>query len=130
MPSLRTSTAASSTGRPRTKQHLVGLAISGGGIRSATFGLGVLETLKELDRLKQVHYLSTVSGGWLHRCLAERQLQAQPRLAQARHGLARFHQVPAPPFQLPVAKSGILQRGHVVDGHDLDPQHALDPVSW
>jgi hypothetical protein len=50
-------------GTAPTKQHLVGLAFSGGGIRSATFGLGVLETLKELDRLKQVHYLSTVSGG-------------------------------------------------------------------
>jgi hypothetical protein len=42
---------------------LVGLAISGGGIRSATFGLGVLESLKRLGRLNDVDYLSTVSGG-------------------------------------------------------------------
>jgi hypothetical protein len=42
---------------------LVGLGISGGGIRSATFGLGVLETLKHLGVLKAVDYLSTVSGG-------------------------------------------------------------------
>jgi hypothetical protein len=42
---------------------VVGLAISGGGIRSATFGLGVLETLKGLGLLKNVDYLSTVSGG-------------------------------------------------------------------
>lgn len=42
---------------------LVGLGISGGGIRSATFGLGVLETLKRLGVLKAVDYLSTVSGG-------------------------------------------------------------------
>ena len=41
----------------------VGLAISGGGIRSATFGLGVLESLKQLDFLSKVDYLSTVSGG-------------------------------------------------------------------
>ncbi len=41
----------------------VGLAISGGGIRSATFGLGVMEALKEQGVLKQIDYLSTVSGG-------------------------------------------------------------------
>jgi len=42
---------------------LVGLAFSGGGIRSATFNLGVLERLQELDLLRRVDYLSTVSGG-------------------------------------------------------------------
>jgi hypothetical protein len=42
---------------------VVGLAISGGGIRSATFALGVLESLKEYGLLSRVHYLSTVSGG-------------------------------------------------------------------
>jgi predicted acylesterase/phospholipase RssA len=42
---------------------LTGLALSGGGIRSATFGLGVLEALKEQDRLRSIDYLSTVSGG-------------------------------------------------------------------
>lgn len=41
----------------------VGLAFSGGGIRSATFGLGVLEALKEKEVLSKVDYLSTVSGG-------------------------------------------------------------------
>lgn len=42
---------------------LVGLAFSGGGIRSATFGLGVLESLKGLGLLRGIDYLSTVSGG-------------------------------------------------------------------
>jgi len=54
--------------RIRTGEHeaeLVGLAISGGGIRSATFALGVLQRLQELDVLRQVDYLSTVSGGRL-----------------------------------------------------------------
>ena len=41
----------------------VGLAFSGGGIRSATFNLGVLKALHELGVLKHVDYLSTVSGG-------------------------------------------------------------------
>ena len=40
-----------------------GIAISGGGIRSASFGLGVLQGLVRDDLLKKFHYLSTVSGG-------------------------------------------------------------------
>ncbi len=52
------------------------LCLSGGGIRSATFGLGVLQGLARHDLLHQFHYLSTVSGGgyvgswltsWIHR---------------------------------------------------------------
>jgi hypothetical protein len=42
---------------------LVGLAFSGGGIRSATFNLGVLQALAELKLLRLFDYLSTVSGG-------------------------------------------------------------------
>jgi Patatin-like phospholipase len=42
---------------------LHGLAISGGGIRSATFALGVLEALRKAGRLERFDYLSTVSGG-------------------------------------------------------------------
>src|ERR1043166_9313002 len=45
------------------KQELVGLAFSGGGIRSATFNLGILQGLAKLGLLKFVDYLSTVSGG-------------------------------------------------------------------
>ena len=45
------------------EENLVGVALSGGGIRSATFALGVLQRLKELDLLRRVDYLSTVSGG-------------------------------------------------------------------
>ena len=39
------------------------LCISGGGIRSATFGLGVLQGLATCGLLDKFHYLSTVSGG-------------------------------------------------------------------
>jgi hypothetical protein len=41
----------------------VGLSLSGGGIRSATFNLGLLQGLDRLELLKSVKYLSTVSGG-------------------------------------------------------------------
>lgn len=43
--------------------NAVGLALSGGGIRSATFCLGVVQVLAEKDLLKDVDFLSTVSGG-------------------------------------------------------------------
>jgi hypothetical protein len=43
--------------------HLAGLAFSGGGIRSASFAIGVLQGLAELKLLNWFDYLSTVSGG-------------------------------------------------------------------
>ena len=41
----------------------VGLALSGGGIRSATFNLGLLQGMNDLGLLGLFDYLSTVSGG-------------------------------------------------------------------
>lgn len=41
----------------------IGLAFSGGGIRSATFNLGVIQALAELKLLRRFDYLSTISGG-------------------------------------------------------------------
>ncbi|MGR9107565.1 MAG: hypothetical protein ACU843_11605, partial [Gammaproteobacteria bacterium] len=41
----------------------IGLAFSGGGIRSAIFNLGVLQTLAKFNLLREIDYLSTVSGG-------------------------------------------------------------------
>jgi len=76
-------------GVPRAKLHhkgdlaqaqddlqLMGLAFSGGGIRSATFNLGVLQGLAKAGVLKFADYLSTVSGGgyigsWYTACLKE-----------------------------------------------------------
>ena len=40
-----------------------GIGLSGGGIRSATFCLGVLQALAEKDLLRRFDYISSVSGG-------------------------------------------------------------------
>lgn len=61
-----------------TQPDLVGLALSGGGIRSATFCLGFLQELHRLRLLRIFDYLSTVSGGgylggWLSAWLSRRQ---------------------------------------------------------
>lgn len=50
-------------GRTDPADELKGLAISGGGIRSATFALGVLQALAKRRLLEKIDYLSTVSGG-------------------------------------------------------------------
>ena len=61
----------------RLEQKQAALCISGGGIRSATFALGILHGLARCGLLERFHYLSTVSGGgyiggwltaWIHHC--------------------------------------------------------------
>jgi hypothetical protein len=58
------------------KQKQTALCFSGGGIRSGTFALGVLQGLARHNLLNKFHFLSTVSGGgyigswlaaWIHR---------------------------------------------------------------
>lgn len=50
--------------QPLDREHPpIGLAFSGGGIRSATFHLGVLQELQRRRQLKEADYLSCVSGG-------------------------------------------------------------------
>jgi Patatin-like phospholipase len=44
-------------------QKLTGICFSGGGIRSATFNLGILQGMASKDWLDQFDYLSSVSGG-------------------------------------------------------------------
>jgi len=48
---------------PADPQLPIGLACSGGGIRSATFCLGVFQALARSDFLRRIDFLSTVSGG-------------------------------------------------------------------
>ncbi len=46
-----------------TSDKKLGLALSGGGFRASLFHIGILARLAELDVLKHVQVLSTVSGG-------------------------------------------------------------------
>ena len=49
--------------QPEDIDDPVGLAVSGGGVRSAAFSLGVLQAFYERGLLRFCDYLSTVSGG-------------------------------------------------------------------
>jgi len=56
--------------KPSTDAALIGLALSGGGVRSATFNLGLLQSLAKYKVLQYCDYLSTVSGGgYIGSCL-------------------------------------------------------------
>jgi Patatin-like phospholipase len=50
---------------PSVDRGLIGLALSGGGIRSAALSLGVLQSLAARGILPAIDYVSTVSGGGL-----------------------------------------------------------------
>jgi hypothetical protein len=71
------------------------LCLSGGGIRSAAFSLGVLQVLAYHGLLTQFQYLSTVSGGgyiggWLSRWIAE---DPQQNAANIENVLARKDEI-------------------------------------
>ncbi len=72
---------------------LAALCLSGGGIRSATFNLGVLQGLAERNLLDRFDYLSSVSGGgyiaswlnaWIHREGRDKVLRGLARSAADR----------------------------------------------
>ncbi|WP_051953707.1 patatin-like phospholipase family protein [Methylocapsa aurea] len=63
-------------GRDRTHAPFTGLALSGGGIRSASFGLGTLQALHAHSGIEGIDYLSTVSGGGYIGCAMTAAMQS------------------------------------------------------
>ena len=61
--STRPAVALSKTDASRTPKDLSALCLSGGGIRSAAFSLGIIQGLAKRGVLEKFDYLSTVSGG-------------------------------------------------------------------
>ncbi|HIO96299.1 MAG TPA: hypothetical protein EYG71_00030 [Leucothrix sp.] len=68
----------------------LGLALSGGGIRSASFAMGVTQALDRYQLFDEVDYLSTVSGGgymgsaitWFHHQQTEKREGSGPELVK------------------------------------------------
>jgi hypothetical protein len=78
-------------------EHVTGLAISGGGIRSGTFAVGFLQGLANLGLLGRFDYLSTVSGGgyaggWLAAWLKR---EGDVRNVERQLDYSRIHQAEA-----------------------------------
>jgi predicted acylesterase/phospholipase RssA len=82
----RPSPAAVKTVPQRAERAKLGLALAGGGFRASLFHLGVLWRMAELDLLRYVEVLSTVSGGSiigaLYVLLLRRRLATNPKLDQ------------------------------------------------
>jgi len=92
--SIAQASQASGVGR---SGPLAALCLSGGGIRSATFNLGVLQYLARIRLLGNFDYLSSVSGGgyiagwlrtWMHREGVDNVVRALGALAPKRNPLA------------------------------------------
>jgi predicted acylesterase/phospholipase RssA len=73
------------TPRLKTRQKL-GLSLAGGGFRASLFHIGVLLRLAEMDVLRYVEVLSTVSGGSivgaLYALMLKQRLDAKPQLSR------------------------------------------------
>jgi hypothetical protein len=94
------------------KRTAWGLAFSGGGIRSATFNLGVIQALAEERLLRRFDYLSTVSGGsyigsWLSTLIHH----------AARGDVKKAEELIMPPT--PGARDAQRVPAHVSGGHAL-----------
>jgi hypothetical protein len=100
--------------------NLVGVALSGGGIRSATFSLGVVQALAKTGALARIGILSTVSGGSYIGCFV-RSLFVPPDL----RGVAPGKPEPEPgdiEDQAEFARRALISRA---DEREID-----GPSSW
>ena len=59
------------------KKSLFGIALSGGGIRSSTFNMGILSFLNEKKIIKLADYISSVSGGGFIHSYIQTKLKAK-----------------------------------------------------
>lgn len=116
-----------------TPRPLAGLALSGGGIRSASFSLGVAQALEEHGVLDRMDYLSTVSGGgytgaaitWLRR--ADWSPDGLGRLLhKALRPEGRDRAITRPTFALVLERFADFLRSR---GNYLDPNRRLNALS-
>src|SRR5438552_7158304 len=88
------------TGVERPPHDTLGVALSGGGIRSATFSLGVFQALARFGLIGKIDYLSTVSGGgyfgaFLGRIFSRREIQTTRQVEQLLSGAPASGGTPA-----------------------------------
>jgi hypothetical protein len=104
--------------------HLAGLAFSGGGIRSGSFAVGVLQGLASLGLLRRFDMLSTVSGGgyaggWLAAWL---QREGDPLNVERQLSVSRVEQA--------TARRRWLAPGRVVDEEPEPLRHLRSYSSY
>jgi hypothetical protein len=100
---------------PQSLTNAVGLGLSGGGIRSATFSLGVIQVLAQRRLLKDVDFLSTVSGGGYLGCFLTSRLDSK----DAHVGVAAPHGPDPDPIRF------LRQRAKYLIGGNLKEQWSM-----
>ncbi|HEV7519087.1 MAG TPA: patatin-like phospholipase family protein, partial [Thermoanaerobaculia bacterium] len=91
-------------GEPGKRVDRAALCFSGGGIRSATFGLGVIQGLAHLGLLGKFDYLSTVSGGGYLGSWLSAWIKREPKgVEEVEEQLRRPPRFPLSPEPQPVA---------------------------
>ena len=115
------------------RAHLTGFSISGGGIRSATFNLGVIQGLARLGLLPRLDYLSVNSGGgyigsWLAAWIRRRGLtrvvdelasDACRDDAPATGASGVGHPPGHPPHHPPAGQAGSVHEGQEVEAEPV-----------
>lgn len=119
-------------------ENLTGLTLSGGGIRSAAFALGVMQSLVAAGLLKKCDYLSTSSGGgyigssltyFLHHGLPNGGSEAQQKAGLDTHNFPLgITQDSTHNPALQISSNNVLNflRQH---SHYLTPTHSLNALS-
>lgn len=110
-----------------TIQNSLGLALSGGGIRSATFNLGLLQSLASAGQLKDFDFLSTVSGGgYIGACLGRLYQRSADEHEQAGKGKPDAAQTASDVEQVLASDQAPLIRWLRDHGRYLAPQGLRD----
>jgi hypothetical protein len=102
-------------GIAQDRTNAVGLGLSGGGIRSATFCLGVSQVLAHRDLFKYVDFLSTVSGGGYLGCFLTTRLDSK----EAHSGVAAPHGPDPAPIRY------LRQRAKYLDAANLKERWSM-----
>ena len=112
------------------ENQVQGICLSGGGIRSATFNLGVLQGLARLDLLKNFDYLSSVSGGgYIHQFLAAWIKREEERNKEQIDRERREQHLPEEPY---VGGAGFRSVNGLLDplpNREQAPFHP-EPIKW
>ncbi len=110
----------STTGNTLCDLHdVAGLAISGGGIRSASFALGVVQELSRHNVLQHFDYLSTVSGGGYLGAFLSSYLNSRPAV----HQTNKETNIGLGSNQLPLNRPNANQTSHSAQAESAPIRH-------
>ena len=127
---LRKDRAVQDARKEALKENLAGLAFSGGGIRAATFAVGIMQGLAGLKLLRFFDVISSVSGGgyansWLGAWVRR---EGDPLNVEKQLDVGRIEQSEARRFPITGERNRVGEFSQVVD-EEPEPLHHLRQFS-